>query len=253
MSTLSKELKCLICNQTFNTKQGLEHHEKMQICVKRKDRYKCEICNHDFKKKSNYEKHKGRTKKCEPNEKEEENGEENEEENEEILEEEIIEENKEKTEDKKILELENKKILEKIKELELENKNLLDKIRVLEERESIKKISIFETYEKGVIDVIFGENIHPKNILKEIEIIIDEKTKKKTIEKYKEKLKNRENIIYKMIEEVFCPRGWIEMIDEREILEKYIKFYLKIKTIFNEEQNKVLTTKMKIAKDSYES
>jgi len=49
MATLSKELKCLICNKKFLTKKGLEIHETEQICINKVDSYICMICGLDCK------------------------------------------------------------------------------------------------------------------------------------------------------------------------------------------------------------
>jgi hypothetical protein len=49
MTSLSKELKCLICNKKFLTKKGLEIHETEQICINKVDSYICMICGLDCK------------------------------------------------------------------------------------------------------------------------------------------------------------------------------------------------------------
>jgi hypothetical protein len=49
MASLSKELKCLICNKKFLTKKGLEIHETEQTCINKVDSYICMICGLDCK------------------------------------------------------------------------------------------------------------------------------------------------------------------------------------------------------------
>ncbi len=73
MSSLSKEIKCLICDKNFLTKKGLEIHEREQTCINKVDSYICMICGLDCKQKSNYDRHINRKKKCEPIKKEENN------------------------------------------------------------------------------------------------------------------------------------------------------------------------------------
>lgn len=277
MASLSKELKCIGCEKIFFSKQGYEKHIVSNICSKRIDRYVCKTCGLDCKQKINYDKHMNKKKKCKVIEKKEIFETTN---NETVINETVANEivtnetvrnettnietkhietiNIENDINGKYIEMKNKNkiLIKKIKELEIRNNEIIkeaeEKIKTLEEIVSKNKGSMFEIYERGVRDVIFEDKIDPKDLMKDIEIIIHEKTKKKIIQEYINKLKNKENIIYNIIEKVFSPRGWIEMIDEREILEKYIKFYLKIKNIFNEEQNNILTSRMEIAKESYE-
>ncbi len=249
-----KTYDCEKCGKVFSNKTNLEKHINNPKIKCEEDKKTCYICGEIFPTKYNRDRHMQNKKKCQPKEELEELEEVDEEAEEEELEETEIEEG-EYEED---IELKKKyeEIIKKLKESEKKNNEIIkeaeEKIKTLEEIISKNKGSLFEIYERGVRDVIFEDKIDPKDLIKDIEIIIHEKTKKKIIQEYINKLKNKENIIYNIIEKVFSPRGWIEMIDEREILEKYIKFYLKIKTIFNEEQNDILTSRMEIAKESYE-
>ena len=114
MTSLSKELKCIGCEKIFISKQGLEHHISLNICLKRIDRYICEICGLDCKQKSNYEKHKNKKNPCIPKEEKKE---------EKVIgkkEEEIIKEKKEE----KVIEKKDEEIENKIKELEIQIEEL---------------------------------------------------------------------------------------------------------------------------------